>query len=263
MLLGKLPPIYGLKKKVKLTPGQVWGLFSFAMSFGGLCLAVGAARSKVAAAGLAGKVLATIQEIFSMAMAWCFFFFAKWAYYKYLGGPGVYGAGKKIVGYVYIALVATPMAYAAIVICDYIADRSPSLQGMSHMIEGFVLLIGLTWEKTFMTAMENLQGDDEETSRPKKLAWMIAMTLVLCAFVMPTWLHYILPKAQHFKHLKDHKGHGEGHAHGEGHDDSHTALSEHGAKGSGEGEGAAGAHIGEASGAGAAEEAMAAPDMDI
>jgi len=217
-ITGHLPPMYGYKKKKVFEFGQIMSLFSYAMFFG-LCVVIAGALVAGQTNPRVKSMLATTQAIMSMAMAWSLHFSSKWLFYFVAGQSGSIAGGVKIVGKVAMALIFSPLGFLAIILCDMIADKVPQLSGLRAMCDGFVLLIGLAWEKTFMQAIDSMETDSGDMSITETTVHRGMFSLLLVAFVAPAWGMYILPKAVAALHAGHGHGH-EDHGHGEhGHDD--------------------------------------------
>jgi len=214
-ITGHLPPPYGYKKKKKFTLNQTMSLFGCAMAFGALVVICGYFRDRLGGGGnpTVHKVLASLQGVMSMSMAWCLHFWSKWFFYYYANLSGTLSTGIKMVGKVAMALIFSPVGFMGIVLCDSIADRCHQLSGLRAMNEGFVLLIGLAWEKTFMQAIDSIELDDSITQQAMQKA---GLSLGLVVFVAPAWAWYILPKSVEALKAEHGHGHGDANDHGDG-----------------------------------------------
>jgi hypothetical protein len=200
-ITGKLPPMYGYKKTIKFELVQIKALLGCAVAFGIIEVLLGTLR-RTREAGELKAMLATLQAIFSMSMAWCLHFWSEWLYYYMADVSGALDIGMKMVGKVYMALIFTPFSFTAIVLGDKIADKFPALEGLRAMNEGFVMLIGLAWEKTFMQAMSciEVRGTAKEDALMKA-----GISYGIVAFVVPAWALFILPRSVKFMHEHEHE----------------------------------------------------------
>merc|ERR1719492_589883 len=111
----------------------------------------------------------------------------------------------------WMAIIWTCLGFAAICVIDKVVTLTKSetgirVSGLNSLADAWILLIGLSWEKSFIKALEGLQSGK---------AVMQLSRVGLLVFVIPAWLFYMLPRTPRMQ------GHGHGHGHEEHHHGEH------------------------------------------
>eukprot|EP00929_Paragymnodinium_shiwhaense_P058199 TRINITY_DN29148_c0_g1_i1.p1 TRINITY_DN29148_c0_g1~~TRINITY_DN29148_c0_g1_i1.p1 ORF type:complete len:634 (-),score=172.49 TRINITY_DN29148_c0_g1_i1:129-2030(-) len=198
-ILGVLPPLEGLKRKQQLEESQIMELAGFAMCFAVIVVIIGLIVHMygIDIHGHSGSetILSMIQNCSSMSMAWCLVFWGKWSVTYYMGHVGYLPMGVKLADKIYQAIFFTPLMFICIYICDKIGEGGGNLASLKCLINGFVLVIGLTWEKTFIGAMESLE-DARHMDKDSSINTTILHNLIVFVFVVPAWGLYIQPKSR-------------------------------------------------------------------
>jgi len=141
---------------------------------------------------------ADISELtMSMAMGWSLLYWGYWIFWDATGGQGFSSKGNLMVCNLELVMIFTFFSFIMLIIVDAIADRSRRLEAaMRALQEAFVLLLGLSWEGSFIRAMDSVDRGSSETARTGVL---VGVVVVLCAMVIPAWIWYILPAAQRYE----------------------------------------------------------------
>lgn len=221
-ILGKLPPLYGSKDK------KTWSQISFLL-LASVFFAIGvplagilrAFMTKRHAGRAIQRALGLFQATLGMSMAWCLLFAAKWVT-KTLDKKGIVTLGTNMTNLLWMAFFWTGVGLAVILVVDKVADRvEQHVEGLRSLIDAIILLIGLSWEKTFMEALSVISAGDHH------IVVQALERLALLLFVLPAWVMHMVPRVHH-GHGGGHGDHGEGHGHGDGHDHGEEHGAEHG-----------------------------------
>lgn len=96
-----------------------------------------------------------------------------------------------------MSLMFTLLVFVAMRIIDRIADTEQAdgengvSKGLRELLRVFGLLMGLSWEACFVTAVEDIS---EGHSQHQRTFIVSGITLGLGMVVVPAWALYILPK---------------------------------------------------------------------
>lgn len=210
-IMGTMPPFHG--EQVNQDVGQVVTLIFIAFGF----LAAFVLWSRISQnwqGPRRKRISGIVAQTFAMTAAWSLLFSCKWSFYLLTRSKNV-DVSDAMTGQITMALINTAMFLALIVVLDAAADRSRGFEkALRSSISAITLVIGLSWEGVFMTAIEMRAGDLYDD--PKKRAGSVALwSFVLVLLILPTWYLHLLPKSLH-AHGHGHGDGGGGHAHGEG-----------------------------------------------
>lgn len=129
-----------------------------------------------------------------MSMGWCLLFWGKWLYWEYTRNKGV-GTGSIMTAELVQVMLFSLLSFISIRFIDKIADKlvrgSETEIALRRTIKMFGLLMGLSWESTFTSAVEAIGSDLEGKNR---ILFDAAVTSLICLAVLPAWAWYILPK---------------------------------------------------------------------
>jgi len=217
-ILGYLPPLDGSHSKKK--GGHILLLLTAAMGMSLLVVVLGFVKESLPKINLIiQRALGLLQATAAMSMAWCLVFWLKWVFKTH--GKGLLKYSSKMYVLFWMAMIWTTLGFGVICIIDKVSSQAAILKsrgnvsGLRSLVGAWILLIGLSWEKSFIQAIDGLQ-----MSRGGKVFSEI-VRLALLLFVIPAWLFFMLPRTPmmqnhghgHEEHHDEHE-HGE-HAHGE------------------------------------------------
>lgn len=204
-IVGEMPPVHGTAKNHSAT--EVWKLFGCALGFGGLLAITAIAGSKIKGNNepaddnwrdcFVHRMVDFAERLMTMSMGWCLLHWGKWFYWEITSDRGL--AKGSVVGaeLVQVALFSL-IAFISIRFIDRLADRltrgTPPEIALRRTITMFGLLMGLSWESTFNTAVEAL-GDGYEGAT--RVIFDAIITFGICLAVGPAWAMYILPHSTH------------------------------------------------------------------
>lgn len=200
-ILGYLPPLNGSSSKKK--GGQILLLWTAAMGMSLLVLALAFLKAWIPRIySKVQRALGLLQATAGMTMAWCLVFWLKWIYKTH--GKGLMRYSSNMYVLFWMAMIWTTLGFAVICIIDKVASRI-HISGLRSLVDAWILLIGLSWEKSFIQAFSGLSMDEGHK------AIKHLMRAGLLVFTIPAWLIYMLPKTPR---MQDH-----GHGHEEHHDE--------------------------------------------
>jgi len=219
-ILGYLPEIYGTKSKKDskevlllflVTVGLAAGVFITAL-LNGLVQSKGVSHHMM-------RLLGLINSVCAMTMAWCALFVSMWMWD--LKGKGLVRFGETLTLKVWVAFTVTALSLCIVVVLTQAANliQLVNRSGLDSFNGALVFLIGLSWEKAFMKAIDGMLTDSDQ--RP---IFKASFRVALCLFIIPAWIWHILPKAVH-----EHHGHGHGHGHDDHDHGDHRDHCDHGA----------------------------------
>jgi hypothetical protein len=149
------------------------------------------------------RASAMFELTMAMSCGWCLLFWGYWLFWNLTDGEGVVGDGSVVVARVVMVLFFTVSSFLVLIVLDYIADRSLKLEaGLRALSEAFVLVVGLSWESASMDVFTAV--NEYEVGTFEAACVQIGQTVIICMFVLPAWILYILPHALH------HSSHGHG-----------------------------------------------------
>jgi len=153
------------------------------------------------------RAMELLEETCAMTMGWSLLFFGKWWFWYTLRDDIV--DGDIMTGQMYMAVGTTLGSFALVVVFDFLSDRLHSWgEAIRALIQTLEMLIGLTWESVFVTAIE-LSTSSSYTEKLDRVIHDFEISIFLCILVIPAWAMYIMPRG-----LPEHE-HGEHGAEGE------------------------------------------------
>eukprot|EP00931_Biecheleriopsis_adriatica_P123534 TRINITY_DN98586_c0_g1_i1.p1 TRINITY_DN98586_c0_g1~~TRINITY_DN98586_c0_g1_i1.p1 ORF type:complete len:644 (-),score=106.84 TRINITY_DN98586_c0_g1_i1:54-1985(-) len=135
-----------------------------------------------------------IEVTLAMSMGWCMLYLGHWMFWIASDGNGLIGNGDVMAAKTVVTFFCTCFGFAMLLVIDFAADRLPFFEhGLRSTSEAFVLLLGLSWESTFVKVLEASQK--KATDNTQDTLMTVVKALVLCFLVVPAWIMYIMPKA--------------------------------------------------------------------
>jgi hypothetical protein len=203
---GHMPPVHGDPKH--RSPKEVWILFGCALGFGVLLVIAALVGSRIKHRigsepddhnwrdCFVHRISDFTEKLMIMAMGWCFLFWGKWFYWEYTNDEGIaLGNGSLVIADLAQVMMFSLISFISILFIDKIADKltigSPIEIALRRTITMFGLLMGLSWETTFTSAVAAIGTGLEGTH---KVLLDACVTLLICLTVLPAWAWYILPK---------------------------------------------------------------------
>jgi len=198
-IMGKMPHFHGPQFNNELS--QIHEMFFVAMGFAVFTLITAAVEMNTTnASWMVKRTVSIVQETSAMTMGWCLLFWGKWKFW-YIMKEEI-AEGDVMSAQMYMAVIFSGASFLFIFALDFLSDRMPSLDHCFRaLIEAFELLMGLSWESCFMTAVAGATGSEF----PNKYARVLASAKIcgfLCVLIIPAWLWHILPRG-----LKPHGEH--------------------------------------------------------
>jgi len=135
-----------------------------------------------------------IQNVLSMCFAWCFYFVITWETRRLLRPAKVITAESDAEKAV-VALVASMMAFGAIMILDYFSDKYSGADTemlLRGMIRSLGVLVGFSWEHAFEGGVEVISELTAEKGEWYPLIVRLGMALIIGLGITPAWERYIL-----------------------------------------------------------------------
>lgn len=194
-IIGKLPPLTGDPMVKK--PEDVFALTGACFGTGILIILFSSLRFRPNFQGLPPKLdrLCTIlMNVLTMTLGWCLLSAAEWGYWCSTSDRG-FGLGGKMTARVVVALFMFVFTLVGIYTKLWVSKLFPinwsGLKG-ANMVQFFGLLLGLSWKAVFKEALTSVSMRwDEGTIRTMVDG---GLTVALCAFVIPPWTMYIIPR---------------------------------------------------------------------
>jgi len=150
------------------------------------------------------RVATIFLDTMSMTMGWTLLFAGRWLFWQTTGNKGVL-EGDVLTAQLAMAAFCSAVSFAVIILCTKLADsvKAPYASHLSEsLIEGFVLLIGLSWEVAFETAVQ--EALPESVSEDQKLHYKALVCAFFCITMCPAFIQYILPKSLKDAESKSH-----------------------------------------------------------
>lgn len=213
-ILGHVPPLEGTKGKKRLSLGQTMSLLACSGAFGAAVVGIGVVVHIHGINIHGGRafhetVLGMVQCCCSMSMAWCITFWGQWSIRHALDHFGHIPKAVAMADKIYQALSFTPLMFLCIYLSCAVADyKYPRYQSCQYLVSGFILVIGLCWEKSFVGAMDCLQ-ESRNMDADESANMTIASNLVIFCFVVPAWGMFIQPKAEKLSEEREGRNHAE------------------------------------------------------
>jgi len=137
------------------------------------------------------RVVEVLNNFFTFATAWCFFYGMKWALAstKFTTENGLLS--------VVLALLLSFIAFVLIFVLDKVADHQLlgedselADSATEKLIIALGILIGFSWEQSFDTAVSVVAASSKALCPPS--VSKLIMSILLVAIVFPAWRLYIL-----------------------------------------------------------------------
>lgn len=141
------------------------------------------------------RVLNVTECVNATTAGWTMLFCNRWIFHTATAG---WTNLAPMTAHQIIALMNSVLVIPAMFLVDYLADNHLlSEEGLRSLGVSFGLLVGLSWEITFDTAVENLEHRMVNAYHNHILGAFAKTILILglCGVVLPAWRMYILPKA--------------------------------------------------------------------
>merc|ERR1712070_1006032 len=100
---------------------------------------------------------------------------------SYMGTVGYLPMGVKLANKTYQAILFTQVMFVCIYLCGKMGQAGSNLTSLKCLISGFLLVVGLTWGKTFIGAIETLE-DSRRMDKNSAVNTTILHNLVLFVF---------------------------------------------------------------------------------
>lgn len=157
-----------------------------------------------------------LQLSISLGMGWCLLMWGQWWFWHATDDKGI-GAGGVMSARMFISWMFTILVFVAMRIIDRLADDSQGSgygvsKGLRELLRVFGLLMGLSWEACFVTAVEDI-SHGHLISIPwiqhEQTFIISGLTLGLGMVVVPAWALYILPRVMEAEEEEENARRGE------------------------------------------------------
>lgn len=193
---GKLPPVdgspsYKTNQQILYLMGVCLGFTLPIMALTATGMAMEKQRGKIPAV-LRG--LDVLTETMTMTMGWSLVFLGQWELWSSTDGPNPgFGIADKMSARMTCALLASFVGFILLYLVDWVADRMKSARaGFESITRAIILGIAVSWEGVFARSVEAISHEwDDATSR---CYVDVALSIFICAVVVPAWVMYMLPK---------------------------------------------------------------------
>jgi hypothetical protein len=188
VLTGYLPPVHGEPfQKSKQECGMLFVAAACLLALQFFCSGISwRPRSE--------RFVHVFLAVLAMTSGWCMLFLTQWVFYAPVKTGGSHMSVHQV-----IALSNSLLCIPAMLAVDYFYTHNLfSKKGLRSVATSFALLVGLSWEATFDTAVESIEEKIVEGEvLPEFVESLTNISLVagLCSLVLPAWLFYILPQA--------------------------------------------------------------------
>jgi len=140
------------------------------------------------------RVATILMETTSMSMGWTLLFAGRWLFWQATGNEGVL-EGDVLISQLAMGAICMALSFSVIIICTKLAEsvKAPYTEMAESLIEAFILLIGLSCEVAFETAVQ--EALPHYVSQNVKLHYKVLVCGFFCITMIPAFIQYILPKS--------------------------------------------------------------------
>eukprot|EP00419_Tripos_fusus_P005664 CAMPEP_0172674514 /NCGR_PEP_ID=MMETSP1074-20121228/12775_1 /TAXON_ID=2916 /ORGANISM="Ceratium fusus, Strain PA161109" /LENGTH=516 /DNA_ID=CAMNT_0013491925 /DNA_START=1 /DNA_END=1551 /DNA_ORIENTATION=- len=185
--------------------GEVWKLFACALGFGVLLIPVAVIGAHAKHGGhpeddnwkvcVVHRASDFAERLMIMSMGWCLLYWGKWFYWEVTNNKGLM-TDSLMGGEMVQVMLFSAISFISIrhidCVADYLRERGSEYEvALRRLITMFALLMGLSWESAFTSAVHVIGEDFEGTAR---VLFDAVLTLGICLAVLPAWAWHILPK---------------------------------------------------------------------